>query len=134
MQLLQPDLFGGAPVVIKRPARRKRGSVARIPTMDRAAGVALAAALDSADEAWRDMVVAIMRMWCRERKAAGQAEFRIEQFRAWASGQGLPAPAGHHAWGSVPAMSKELIKPTDRFERAESVRTRGHRVMVYRAI
>lgn len=63
-------------------------------------------------------------------------EFRIEQFRAYATANGLPAPRSHHAWGALPrnAVRAGLIAWTGRFEAAQSARTHGHPVRVYRRV
>jgi len=63
------------------------------------------------------------------------ALFAIEDVRAYAESQGLPAPHTHKVWGSLPrVMMREglPLSPTDRSRKARSPKTHAHRVMLWR--
>lgn len=93
-------------------------------------------ALDQVEDGASEWLAAALAMLATYLDRYVAEEFRIEQFRAYATANGLPAPRSHHAWGSLPrnAVRAGLIAWTGRFEAAQSARTHGHPVRVYRRV
>ncbi len=83
------------------------------------------------NEAWVKHVRELAKLFCHQRPAG--STFRIEQFREWATdNRGLAKPTSHHAWGTVPRLFGDLIEKTGEYEKAQSPKTNGHPVPVYR--
>lgn len=96
----------------------------------KAAGQALA--LFNEPASWVDSFLAIAREYLAS--LPDGALFAIEDVRAYADAQGLPAPHTHKVWGSLPrVMLREglPIAQTDRSRKARSPRTHAHRVMLW---
>lgn len=96
----------------------------------KAAGQALA--LFNEQQPWVDQFLEIARQYLAS--LPDGALFAIEDVRAYADTQGLPAPHTHKVWGSLPrVMMREGLpmSPTDRSRKARSPRTHAHRVMLW---
>lgn len=83
---------------------------------------------------WRDDLMSLWPRFSARLASLGRAEFRIEEFREFALASGLREPVSHHAWGCVPRWLKGLVVATGRYESAQSARTHGHPVRVYRVL
>lgn len=90
-------------------------------------------ALFNAGTLWVDQTIANLKAFCKVRKEIGQPEFRFEEFRQVAQERGWPLPASYKAWGALPrlAVKRRLIRPTGRYERAQSAATHAHPVAVW---
>jgi hypothetical protein len=73
-----------------------------------------------------------LREWLSVRKKFGYHEFKFEEFRAYCERVDL-VPVSNNAYGKIPAMAiKEgLIKPTGRYAKATSAKTRSHDVKIW---
>lgn len=96
----------------------------------KAAGQALA--LFNEPASWVERFLGIAREYLAS--LPDGALFAIEDVRAYADTQGLPAPHTHKVWGSLPrVMLREglPIAQTDRSRKARSPRTHAHRVTLW---
>lgn len=118
MDALQPDLFlpAAVPVAPVPGETRKRAGIERTR---------------SRNAEWTETAVNWFQRWPKPER------FRMEEFRMWAEAQVPPIsqPSSHHAWGALAQqlVKSELIAPTGQYEPAQSPRTHGHPVMVYKA-
>lgn len=90
-------------------------------------------ALANAGQSWVEQAMTLLKAFLATE--AGPT-FRWEQFRAYALHKGLPNPPHHNAWGGLPnkAVKRGLIEFTGRLEEAQSKKTHGHLVRVWRAV
>lgn len=81
---------------------------------------------------WPVLVLAELREWLAVQKASGVREMTIEQFRDVAVNQ----PNSSKCWGNLPKMALKagLIRATDRFVKASSVKTHSHPVKVWEIV
>lgn len=87
--------------------------------------------LDAEREDWIANVIKAMQ---RFGGLPGWAEFKMEDFRVWYAGEGLPAPHDHHCWGAITnrACKAGVIKFTGKYAKSVSPKTHGHDVKVWR--
>lgn len=88
-------------------------------------------ALEHAGEDWQALAIDYLERFLGMAKAV---PFLFEDFRDYATCNGLPEPASHHAWGALCGVvaRRGLIEPTGRMLKAKSVKTHAHRVMEWR--
>lgn len=92
-----------------------------------------ALALDNAGQSWQERALTLLAEFCRSSEA--KPSFRFEQFRAFAWASGLPNPPSSNAWGAIAtaASKRGLICKTGTYQPAQSSKTHGHPVMLWRA-
>lgn len=90
-----------------------------------------AVALDHAGADWQTLALSHLERFLGMTKAV---PFLFEDFRDYATCNGLPEPASHHAWGALcgVAARRGLIEPTGLMVKAKSAKTHAHRVMEWR--
>lgn len=89
------------------------------------------AALDHAGKDWQELALDYLGRFL-EMSAA--VPFLFEDFRDYATCNGLPQPASHKAWGALcgVAARRGLIEPTGQVKKAKAAKTHAHRVMEWR--
>lgn len=92
-------------------------------------------AFDYAGDRFKRESIPALREWLATRKKFGYHEFRFEEFRAFCERNEL-APESQNAWGALPGMAVKagLIRPTGRYEKASSAKTRRHPVMIWAVV
>jgi hypothetical protein len=127
------DLFGVVPKVRRQPAMplgveardRKRNGQFR--------------AMKRAGQQWASKALDMLAEWLAERQRNGTGatvDFTFEDFRLFAEGNRLPAPASLNAWGALPTAAKKLglCAQTGRAEAAKRPESHGRLINVWRAL
>lgn len=92
-----------------------------------------ALALEHAGAPWAERAMGLLRRFCGS--AFARRPFAFEDFRAWATAQGLEDPPSPNAWGGLPriAIRDGLMHPTGEYRPARSPMTHAHPVRLYRS-
>lgn len=92
-------------------------------------------ALLNAGPAWLESTMQRFKAFCQARIAAGQPEFKLEDFRESLILEGAALPHSPNVYGALPraACKQGLIEFTERYENARSPKTRCHPVKIWRA-
>jgi hypothetical protein len=95
-------------------------------------------ALEHAGEKWTADMLEKLRAFCKARKQMGRPFFKFEEFRAVALVSQWPSPPTHKAWGGLASAAAnknhKIISATGEYEKAESKKTHGHPVPIWRAL
>lgn len=93
-----------------------------------------ALALEHAGMPWRDHAISLLTRFCKTGPGS-RRPFAMEDFRAWALGQGLEQPPSPNAWGALPRIGvrEGLMVPTGEYRNAKSPMTRSHPVKIWRS-
>jgi hypothetical protein len=88
-------------------------------------------ALEHAGNDWQTLALDYLNRFLGITQAV---PFLFEDFRDYATHNGLPQPASHKAWGALcgAASRRGLIEPTGQVKKAKAAKTHAHRVMEWR--
>lgn len=91
--------------------------------------------LENAGDSWSTYIIEELRKWCKHRLDIDEPAFRFEEFRDYASKNGMRQPHHANAWGALPARAvrEKIIRPTSMYVPAESPSAHARPVRVWEA-
>lgn len=89
----------------------------------------------SVDVAWKDQALHQLKIFCAERKAAGDHEFSVEEFKAWLQEKEFAPPHSHNSWGALTTAARRagLIAVTGKCTLARAPSAHARLIGIWRA-
>lgn len=90
----------------------------------------------SVDTPWKENALYLFAIFCNERKAEGETEFSVEDFKEWLALRDFPLPRHHNSWGAITTAARKagFIEMTGKCTAAKSPSAHARLIGVWRAV